>query len=487
MTGADADAIELTPADAAAGEPRKAVPKPVEPAAAETAAIETAASSRPRFTQGSTMRHVLTMSLASGVGLIAIFIVDFLSLMYVSWLGQTEKTAAINFASVVLFFLMSFSIALMIAISALTSRALGAGDRTQARHVAGSGVIIGAVIGIVIASSVAPFSGMILAGLGATGETAAIAQRFLLIVLISNPLLTVGMAFSAVLRAAGNARRAMWVTLSGGIATAVLDPILIFGLHLDTTGAAISVVLSRIIFVTVGYHGAVLRYGLVSWPNMTTLQRDARPLAGVTLPAMLTNLATPATNAVLTHFMAAYGVAAVAASGVVDRVVPLAFGGLFALSGSIGPVLGQNWGARLFPRMHRILNDALVCTLVYVTVMWGVLVLVRDGIVAAFQFTGEAAELTRFFCLVSGPGWIGIGLLFCANAAFNNLGFPLRATLLNWGRATLGTVPFAIIGAAYAGPRGIIASTLAAGLLFGIAAFVLAHGAVRSLAKREAG
>jgi Na+-driven multidrug efflux pump len=279
----------------------------------------------------------------------------------------------------------------------------------------------------------------------------------------------------------------MWVTLSGGIATAILDPILIFGLHLDTTGAAISVVLSRIIFVTVGYHGAVLRYGLVSWPNVTTLLRDTRPLAGVTLPAMLTNLATPATNAVLTHFMAGYGVAAVAASGVVDRVVPLAFGGLFALSGSIGPVLGQNWGARLFPRMHRILNDALICTFVYVTVMWGVLVLVRDGIVAAFQFTGEAAELTRFFCLVSGPGWIGIGLLFCANAAFNNLGFPLRATLLNWGRATLGTVPFAIIGAAYAGPRGIIASTLAAGLLFGIAAFVLAHGAVRSLAKREAG
>src|ERR1700751_788212 len=65
-----------------------------------------------RFTQGSTMRLVLVMSLASGVGLIAIFLVDFLSLMYVSWLGSTEKTAAVSFASVVLFFLMSFNIAL---------------------------------------------------------------------------------------------------------------------------------------------------------------------------------------------------------------------------------------------------------------------------------------------------------------------------------------------------------------------------------------
>ncbi len=80
-----------------------------------------------RFTQGSTLRHVLVMSLTSGIGLIAIFLVDFLSLMYVAWLGSIEKTAAVNFASIVLFFLISTNIAMMIAISAVTSKALGAG------------------------------------------------------------------------------------------------------------------------------------------------------------------------------------------------------------------------------------------------------------------------------------------------------------------------------------------------------------------------
>ncbi|SDR62906.1 putative efflux protein, MATE family [Rhizobiales bacterium GAS113] len=477
MTGADADAIEAEGNSAVAGAAVKYAPSP----AAEPG------RSQARFTQGSTMRHVLAMSLASGVGLIAIFLVDFLSLMYVSWLGSTEKTAAVNFASVVLFFLMSFNIALMIAISALASRALGAGDRAQARHFAGSGVVLGALIGLALTIAIMPFTDLILAVLGAKGETANIAHGYLLIVLASNPLLAVGMAYSAVLRASGDARRAMWVTLSGGIATAILDPILIFGFGLDVTGAAISVVLSRVIYVAVGYQGAVARHGLVARPNLAALMRDAGPLARVTLPAMLTNLATPATNAVLTHFMANYGVAAVAASGVIDRVVPLAFGGLFALSSSIGPVLGQNWGARLFPRMHRVLNDALICTLVYVAAMWVLLVLMREGIVATFHFSGQAAELTRFFCLVSGPGWAGIGLLFCANAAFNNLGFPLRATAINWGRATLGTVPFALIGAHYAGPLGVIAATLAAGSLFGIGAFIMAHGAVRTLAKRDAG
>jgi putative MATE family efflux protein len=437
-----------------------------------------------RFTQGSTMRHVLVMSLASGVGLIAIFLVDFLSLMYVAWLGSTEKTAAVNFASIVLFFLISTNIAMMIAISALTSRALGAGERGAARRLAGSGVALGAATGLALVVLALPFLDVILSDLGARGETAVIARRYLAIVLPTNPLLAAGMGYSAVLRAAGDARRAMWVTLSGGIATAILDPILIFGLRLDVTGAAISVLLSRLIFIAVGYRGAVIKHDLVARPSLATLAGDIAPFARIFLPAVLTNLATPAANAVLARVMASYGVAAVAASGVVDRVVPLAFGGVFALSGAIGPVLGQNWGARLFPRMHRVLDDALICTLVYVTAMWLVLALARDIVVFAFQLTGEAADIVRFFCLVSGPGWACIGLLFCANSAFNNLGFPLRATAVNWGRATFGTLPFALIGASYAGPKGVIGATLAAGAIFGIGAMIMAHAAVRGLARR---
>jgi putative MATE family efflux protein len=453
--------------------------------AASTADVSTAPRGPPgRFTQGPTMRHVLVMSLTSGVGLVAIFLVDFLSLMYVSWLGATEKTAAVSFASIVLFFMMSTNIALMIAISALTSKALGAGNRVEARRPAGSGVALGFTAGLAFAVLMLPFIDAVLTILGAKGETAAIARLYLWIVIPTNPLMAVGMAYSAVLRAAADARRAMWVTLSGGLATAVFDPILIFGLRLDVTGAAISVVLARLIYIAVGHHGAVRRRNLVARPTLASFASDLDPLARVAVPAMLTNLATPAANAVMARVMAGFGVGAVAAFGVIDRVVPLAFGGLFALSGAIGPVLGQNWGARLFPRMHRVLNDALICTLIYVGTMWLVLVLAREGIVAAFHLSGEAAEIVRFFCLVSGPAWVGFGLLFCANSAFNNLGFPLRATILNWGRSTFGTVPFALIGAAYAGPRGAIVATLAAGACFGIGAMVLAHASVRALARR---
>src|SRR4029077_21153525 len=181
--------------------------------------------------------------------------------------------------------------AMMIAISALTSRALGAGERGEARRLAGSGVALGAATGLALVVLALPFLDVILSELGARGETAAIARRYLAIVLPTNPLLAAGMAYSAVLRAAGDARRAMWVTLSGGIATAILDPILIFGLRLDVTGAAISVLLSRLIFIAVGYRGAVIKHDLVARPSLAALAGDFAPLARIFLPAMLTNLA----------------------------------------------------------------------------------------------------------------------------------------------------------------------------------------------------
>ena len=45
------------------------------------------------------MRHVIVMTAATSVGLMAIFIVDLLSLLYVSWLGDPKLTAAVGFAS----------------------------------------------------------------------------------------------------------------------------------------------------------------------------------------------------------------------------------------------------------------------------------------------------------------------------------------------------------------------------------------------------
>ena len=76
-----------------------------------------------------------------------------------------------------------------------------------------------------------------------------VASNFLAITIPANVPMALGMAMSGVLRAVGDARRAMYVTLSGAIVTAILDPALIFGLGLGVYGAAWATVASRLLFL----------------------------------------------------------------------------------------------------------------------------------------------------------------------------------------------------------------------------------------------
>ncbi len=435
----------------------------------------------PRFLTGSTMRHVVVMTVTGSIGLVAVFLIDLLSLLYVSWLGDPRLTAAVGFASLIVFALVSVNVGLMIAVGALVSRALGSGDRRGARHLAASCLTIMTLLAGLAALAVWPFLDDILDLVGADAETRGVAARFVAIVLPSNMLMALGMGFSGVLRAVGDARRSMWVTLSGGIVTAGLDPLLIFGAGLGVDGAAIAVVVARATFALVGWYGAVRVHDLVARPRLPDLAADAGPMLAIAIPAVLTNLATPISNGFVTGVIARFGETAIAGSAVIDRLVPVAFGGLFSLSGAVGPILGQNWGAGRFDRMHQALRDAALFTAGYVLVVWAALVIASASIVALFRIDGTAAELVTFFCWVSGPLWFFNGLLFVANASFNNLGFPFLSTGFNWGRATIGTVPFALLGAAWGGPTGVLAGVALGSVLFGIGAILTAFWTIRRL------
>ena len=87
---------------------------------------------------------------------------------------------------------------------------------------------------------------------------------------------------------------------------------------------------------------------------------DARALGTVAAPAVLTNLATPVGAAFVTHSVAQFGPSAVAGAATIDRLTPVAFGLVYALSGAVGPILAQNLGAGQFRRVQEGLRDSLL-------------------------------------------------------------------------------------------------------------------------------
>lgn len=433
------------------------------------------AAAEAKFTQGSLFRHISVMSLTASIGLMAVFLVDFVDMIFISMLGKAELAAAVGYAGAILFFTTSFGIGMAIAAGAVVARALGAGQTEDARRRATNALIYGVIFGAVFAAIVW-FNLAYLAGLmGATGETLELAVHYLQIIVPSLPFLIIGMIGGAILRAHGDARRAMMATIWGGIVNAILDPILIFGLDLELTGAAMASVCARIAIAGTALVPLVRHYGGFDRPTFASLTVDIRPIFAIALPAILTQLATPIGQAYVTRSMAEFGEEAVAGMAIVARMTPVGFGVIFALSGAIGPIIGQNAGAGLHDRVRAAFRDGLLFTAIVVVVVSGLFFAARPGIQWLFQLE-DGLALTLVF-LFAGPLSLMFffnGVIFVANAAFNNLGHPFYSTVVNWGRHTLGTIPFVLVGAAWFGAPGILIGQYVGGAIFALIAIFLA-------------
>ncbi len=438
------------------------------------------------FTQGSLLRHTAVMTGTGAIGLMAIFAVDLLSLFWVSRLGDQAFKAAVGYVGLATFFAMSFNIGLTIAASATVSRAIGAGDRPRGRRLAASSLVIAAIVSILVTTVMFVFRNWALTHVvHARGEPFAVASKFLAITLPANVFLTLGVTMSGLLRAVGDARRAMYVTLSGAIVTAILDPTLIFGLGLGVYGAAWATVASRIAFLVVGWQGSVRVHDIVARPSLPAARRDFWPIMAIGFPAIMANLATPVGSAYAVRVFSDVGEAAIAAGAIIDRVTPVAFGVIFALTGAVGPIIGQNYGARLMGRVQRTLTDAFLLSIGYVLFAWAALALAAPLIVAMFDAKGDSAEYVVFFCRVGVVAWLFLACLFVANTAFNNLGFPLLSMVFNWGRATLGTIPFVTLGVRYGGVKGGLIGIALGCAVFGVIAVAIAYWTTAELARRS--
>ncbi len=434
---------------------------------AESSATAAPRSQPPRFVTGSLLRHILVMTGTGAVGLIAIFIGDLANILFLSWLGDEAVVAAVGYASSILFFTTSIGIGLSIAATSLVSPAVGAHRRTDARRLASSALMLtlaaSTVLTVVVWVAVSP----LLSLLGAAGRTQELARDYLWILVPFLPPLALAMTSTGILRSVGDARRAMHVTLTGAIVNVLLDPFFIFGLGLGIHGAAGASAIARLAMLAYALHAVVRVHDMAEKPSMEAMRQDWPPLMRVAVPAVLTNIATPVGNAYVTAAIALHGDSAVAAWAIIGRIIPVAFGAIYALSGSIGPIIGQNYGAGEMDRMRGAFTLSLAVNGAFTLAAWIALSLGTGLIIDFFRVTGGAEDLIRLFNTVLSPLFVFLGALFVANAAFNTLGRAHLSTWLNWGRATVGTIPFVEFGSRQAGAEGVLVGNMVGAIAFG--------------------
>jgi len=438
-----------------------------------------------KFLTGSIMGHILRMTITGTAGITFIFLVDVINLFWISWLGNVKLVAAMGFAFSIQFFSVSVGIGLMIATTAVVSRSIGQGNQLLARNQATSTTIIAVTIQVAVAILIVIFREDFLWFMGAKGETAKLASRYLLFSLLSLPVMALGMSGTAILRAEGDGVSAMLVTIIPGIIAVFIDPFLIVSLGLGLDGAAWGIWISRVIMATTALWFVLRKHNLLAKPTIKQTLKTSGPYFAVAGPTILTQLSTPVGNYLLTGVVAGFGDSAVAAWAVITRLTVLSFGGLFSLSGAIGGIFGQNFGANNYARLGMTFRDGLIFCVAYTTIIWVTLLLLTDLIAKAFNLDGEGTKLIWVFTHFTPGAYIFSGMMFVTCAAFNNTGKPLWSTMMNWLRDGVLTFPVALWLSGLFASSGVIYAQGVVLIFVGLITTLWGLVYIRKLAKLE--
>ncbi len=412
--------------------------------------------------------------------MLAVFAVEFLSLLYLGTLQDEAVMGAVGFGSMTQFTITSVCIGVTVGGAALVSRALGAGNLLRARTLAGASLVLmaGAALGAaaVFLAAIAPFT-------AAIGLEPDVRAHLLSYVLITTPfavVMGIGMMLSNLLRASGRGRQSMWVLLAGTATVAVLDPIVIFVLDAGMQGIAWAGGVGRLATVALGGWLVFGKHRLVDWPGRRALLADLAAIGKIALPAALTALATPAAVIFTVSTYATFGPSVMAGATVVDRVLQLAYSLYFVLPGAIGPILGQNLGAGQWDRVKQTVRLTSRWALLYGLGVATLLAVFAPRVADLFQVAGPGRDLIIFFCRYGSFAWALNSLFFVAIAVFNNLGYAAYSTMIGWLRATLGTLPFVWLGAHYGGAEGVLLGQTLGFALFSVIAIAVCSRVLRS-------
>ena len=434
--------------------------------------------SNAKLTRGSITGHLVGQTLPAIIGVAAIMSIGLVDAYFIGQLGS-DALAAISFIFPISVALTSLGVGVMVGINSIVARALGEGDDERAARRANFGVVVAVIAGAIMGLALFALSDALFRLMNAPEHVLPLIRTYMQPFALGFPLILLIMGFNGVLRGQGEARRTSTVSLTYAAANWVLDPILITGAFgfegFGILGAAYATIIGWAC-------GAVMAWWLMrstaipldlSLLKNTNLVDPAVAMFRVGGPAAFSNAINPIGLSILTALVALEGEAAVAGFGAAGRLQSFATVPLLALSGSIGAIVGQNWGAREYDRSRVAATYAFgFC------VVWGLgiaIAMVAAGEWFAFLFTKDQQVVDEFalYLKIAAWGYAGFGLLIVANGILNAVDRASFALAQSAVRVFLVMLPVAWVLLTSWGSAGIYSAELAANLVGGLTGIAL--------------
>ena len=430
-----------------------------------------------RLIEGNVGQQLIKLTIPMIWGVLAVTAFNIVDTYFVGQLG-TKPLAAMSFTFPVVMTLGSLAMGLGIGASSVISRAIGQGDRDRVQRLTTDSLTLSLlVVAIFVFFGLLTIDPLFTA-LGADADVLPFIRSYMQIWYFGMIFLVIPMVGNSAIRASGNTLVPGIIMIVAAGVNIALDPLLILGWGgfppLEIQGAAIATIISRAItliasLLVLHYREKMLCFNL---PKFKVILASWQKILQIGLPAAATSMITPISIGLITSAIAFYGAEAVAAFGIASRIESLSLIVIVALSASLGPFVGQNWGAKKYYRVHRALNLSYLFCLGWGIMIAAILAPIASWLTSLFNDNPEVIQIaTRYLWFVP-ISYAAAGIIFVVSSTFNALGKPIPSMVMTVSRMVVLYIPLAYLGSKLFGINGIFAAACIANLAVGIGAYI---------------
>ena len=393
-------------------------------------------------------KAVATLAIPTIISQVVTMIYNLADTFFIGQIGDPYMVAAVSLVSPWFNLLTALGNLFGLGGSSLISRLLGMKNRKDIPRVSAFSIWGGAAVTLVFSLASWLARCPLLTFLGASPDTYAYAESYLLWVVAAGGVPTmVSLSLGHLLRSEGHAKQASAGMMFGGILNVILDPVLIFGFHMDVAGAAIATAFSNaasVVFFVVQYIRLGDQTAVSLNPKYFTF-RFTGPIFSVGLASALATTLGNASNMVMVHLASGYGDIPVAAYGIVKRIDQFPLNVSMGLCQGFMPLVGYNFAAGKYKRMRRVSTFSWKAALVMSACFVAVFAVFAPQILHLFipeaQTSTLGAQFLRIACLAVPLTSVNFLISYTLQA----MGKGVQSAILTFSRQGLLNIPLLIL------------------------------------------
>lgn len=432
------------------------------------------------FSTMSVPQAVIKNAVPAMVAMLMVLIYNLADTFFIGQTHDAYQVAAVSLATPVFLMFMAVGTIFGIGGTSVISRAMGEGRAEYAKKVCSFCMWACVVVGLVMSALFLIFIDSILLLIGASEDTWEYAKNYLTIVSCSGVFVLISNCYSNILRAEGQATKAMIGQVIGNLLNVVLDPIMILSLSWNITGAAVATVIGNV--TAAGYYIAYFMKGgsslSIRIKDFSVKDKICSSVLAIGIPASLASVLMSVSQMIMNGLMAGYGDMAIAGIGVAMKVTMITGMIAMGIGQGIQPLLGYCVGARTWERYRKIMRFSMWFAFLLGLTMTVFCYLFTDQIVSAFLTEEKAFDYAVQFARILLSTSTLFGVFYVLTNALQAMGAAVSSLIINLSRQGLIYIPSLFLLKAALGVNGLVwaqpvADILSIGLAVGLYAITL--------------